>query len=127
MINNKIKNGLKTSALLTVLVAGVATLGVGCACHRPPPDDYARGMMDDSEMKPHHPLPMTSPLMHALDTNHDGIIDASEIANASTSLKMLDKNGDGQLTPDEVRPMHMAKHGDQESDNEKHPLHPDEK
>ena len=42
--------------------------------------------------------------MEALDTNHDGILSAEEIANASASLKTLDKNGDGQLTEDELRP-----------------------
>ncbi len=38
----------------------------------------------------------------ALDANHDGVIDADELANASTALKKLDKNGDGQLTMDEL-------------------------
>ena len=42
--------------------------------------------------------------MEVLDTNHDGILSADEIANASASLKKLDKNGDGQLTEDELRP-----------------------
>ncbi|HXT12286.1 MAG TPA: EF-hand domain-containing protein [Candidatus Angelobacter sp.] len=50
----------------------------------------------------HRPPP--SPLMHALDANHDGVIDADEIANASAALKTLDKNGDGKLTQDELRP-----------------------
>jgi len=45
-----------------------------------------------------------SPLMEALDANHDGVIDANEIANASAALKTLDKNGDGKLTQDELRP-----------------------
>src|SRR2546426_9495012 len=44
------------------------------------------------------------PLMQALDANGDGIIDETEIANASAALKKLDKNGDGKLTPDELRP-----------------------
>jgi hypothetical protein len=44
------------------------------------------------------------PLMAALDLNHDGVIDAEEIAQASASLKKLDKNGDGKLTMDELRP-----------------------
>jgi Ca2+-binding EF-hand superfamily protein len=44
------------------------------------------------------------PVMMALDTNHDGIISASEIKNAAASLKTLDKNSDGQLTEDEYRP-----------------------
>ena len=50
----------------------------------------------------HRPPP--SPLMEALDANHDGVIDANEIANAPAALKTLDKNGDGQLTQDELRP-----------------------
>ena len=48
--------------------------------------------------------PMMSPIMGALDANHDGVIDEKEIANASAALKTLDKNGDGKLTSDEIRP-----------------------
>jgi hypothetical protein len=48
--------------------------------------------------------PPPSPLMEALDVNHDGVIDADEIANAPAELKTLDKNGDGKLTQDELRP-----------------------
>ncbi len=44
------------------------------------------------------------PLIEALDPDQDGIIDAEEIAKASESLKKLDRNGDGKLTPDEFRP-----------------------
>ncbi len=40
----------------------------------------------------------------ALDTDHDGTISAKEIANAPESLRKLDKNGDGQITEEEVRP-----------------------
>jgi hypothetical protein len=47
------------------------------------------------------PLP---PIINALDANHDGVIDATELANAPAALKTLDKNGDGQLTIDEIRP-----------------------
>ncbi len=42
--------------------------------------------------------------MEALDANKDGVIDESEIANASAALKSLDKNGDGKLTGEEIRP-----------------------
>ena len=49
--------------------------------------------------KGHRPPP--SPVITALDLNHDGVLDADEIAKAPVSLKTLDKNGDGKLTPDE--------------------------
>lgn len=44
------------------------------------------------------------PIIAALDANSDGVIDATEIANAAAALKTLDKNGDGKLTADEIRP-----------------------
>jgi hypothetical protein len=34
--------------------------------------------------------------------NKDGKPDATEIANASVALKTLDKNGDGEITADEM-------------------------
>ena len=42
--------------------------------------------------------PSLSPLVRALDINHDGIIDPEEIKQASMSLRLLDKNFDGRLT-----------------------------
>jgi len=44
------------------------------------------------------------PLMAALDSDHDGSLSVSEIANASKSLLTLDKNGDGILSNEEMRP-----------------------
>jgi hypothetical protein len=44
------------------------------------------------------------PIIAALDLNKDGVIDAKEIAKASESLKKLDKNEDGKLTPEEFLP-----------------------
>ena len=38
-----------------------------------------------------------------LDANHDGVIDAAEINNASAALKSLDKSADGKLTAGELR------------------------
>src|ERR1700733_7030088 len=52
----------------------------------------------------HHHRPPPSPLVEALDVNHDGVIDSNEIANASAELLTLDKNHDGKLTADEYRP-----------------------
>jgi hypothetical protein len=89
---------------ITLMAVGMSLFGVGCACHRPPPMDEKPGdssMMGGPAMMNHRP---PSPLMLALDVNHDGIIDSNEIANASEELKTLDKNGDGQLTPDELHP-----------------------
>jgi hypothetical protein len=38
----------------------------------------------------------------AMDANHDGMLDASEIRTALTRrFQRLDRNGDGMLTPDE--------------------------
>jgi hypothetical protein len=45
-----------------------------------------------------------SPIMMALDTDHDGELSATEIENASKSLKSLDRDGNGTLSPDELRP-----------------------
>ena len=45
-----------------------------------------------------------NPLVAAIDTDHDGVLSAKEIGNAAAALKTLDKNGDGKLTADEVRP-----------------------
>lgn len=48
--------------------------------------------------------PPKPPMEEVLDANADGVIDAGEIANAAKALKKLDKNGDGKLSQDEVRP-----------------------
>lgn len=61
-----------------------------------PPAPRAHGRLG------HRPPP--PPVMVVLDANHDGVLDATEIANASKALLTLDKNGDGKLTQDELRP-----------------------
>jgi hypothetical protein len=45
-----------------------------------------------------------NPIIAALDANGDGTIDATEISNAPAALRKLDKNGDGKLTREELRP-----------------------
>ena len=44
------------------------------------------------------------PVLAALDADQDGVISASEISNASKALMKLDRNGDGKLTAEELRP-----------------------
>ncbi|MDA0588049.1 MAG: hypothetical protein O2820_08245 [Planctomycetota bacterium] len=45
-----------------------------------------------------------SPIQAALDTDNDGVISAKEIENAVVALRTLDKNKDGKLDRDELRP-----------------------
>ncbi len=61
----------------------------------------------------HHPEPgqpfgrpgfPPPPLLLALDTDRNGRISADEIKNATASLRSLDRNGDGDLTREELRP-----------------------
>ena len=78
-----------------------------------PPGDDARKPDDNGpQARPHasdrpegrHHGPPPSVLFDALDTNHDGVISADEIANAPAALKKLDKNGTGQIKPEDLRP-----------------------
>ena len=47
---------------------------------------------------------MIIPVMAALDEDKDGVFSASEIENAEKSLTALDKNGDGKIDNNELRP-----------------------
>jgi Ca2+-binding EF-hand superfamily protein len=44
------------------------------------------------------------PVLNTLDADDDGTLSSSEIAAASDALKKLDKNSDGKLSPEEMRP-----------------------
>jgi Ca2+-binding EF-hand superfamily protein len=58
-----------------------------------------------AEKRPQNPTEKRSqnPIIAALDANHDGEIDAAEIANAPAALRKLDKNGDGKISRAEMR------------------------
>ena len=43
-------------------------------------------------------------VLFALDSNHDGILQPLEIAQADVNLRVLDVSGDGVLTRDELQP-----------------------
>ena len=66
---------------------------------RPPRPDHDEG---DPPPPPFGPPP--NPMFLAIDTNDDGELSANEIANASKSLLKLDRDKDGILTEEEVRP-----------------------
>ncbi len=51
-------------------------------------------------------------LMRAIDANQDGALSAEEIAGAVEAIKKLDKNGDGQITKDELQPPKRKGEGD---------------
>src|SRR5438067_1000078 len=52
-----------------------------------------------------------TPLLAQLDTDHDGKISRSEWKGNDISFSMLDKNGDGVLTADELAPSPPADPG----------------
>lgn len=43
------------------------------------------------------------PLATALDTDRDGTVSEAELESAARSLRLLDRNGDGRLSPSELR------------------------
>ncbi len=51
------------------------------------------------------------PIIKVLDSDQDGTLSASEIANASKALIQLDKNGDGIISAEEMRPDASAMSG----------------
>lgn len=100
----RVKTGTTKGNMKNISKLMVAALALGASAwmataqttNSAPPDGGPPG---GPGMRPHHPPP---PFMKALDANGDGVIDADEIANASTALKALDTNGDGKLTMDEL-------------------------
>ena len=46
----------------------------------------------------------SNPLFAAIDTDKDGVLSAAEVKNAPAALKKLDKNKDGKITQEELRP-----------------------
>src|SRR5580765_1650887 len=94
--------------LLIVLALGLSgsALSAQTGDDQPPPGRPGEGQPPPPRnwRGPERQRPPQPPIISALDLNHDGVIDADEISKASDSLKKLDKNGDGNLAPDELRP-----------------------
>ena len=95
----------KTKIVISVLTLGVSAMMLMAQSTGNRPAGNARPPRGEGQGGPggpgHRPPP---PVIAVLDANHDGVLDATEIANASKALLTLDKNGDGQLTQDELRP-----------------------
>jgi Ca2+-binding EF-hand superfamily protein len=64
----------------------------------------AEGLPSDVAIRARREFMRVNPVLAALDLDRDGEISAAEIARASNSLKTLDRNRDGSLTPDELLP-----------------------
>ena len=104
------KKFLLASVVLALLGASV-TMSVMAQPpreERPPGGDRPEGppegrRRDGEQGEPGRP-PMPNPLVAALDTNGDREISAEELQAATASLLTLDKNSDGKLTDDEMRP-----------------------
>jgi hypothetical protein len=101
-----------TKTLLALVALGASALLLTAQDFGGPPPDGNQGSGNGPESRGNR-RPPPNVLMDALDANHDGIIDANEIANAPAALKKLDKNGDGKLTPDELRPQRPQRGGGQ--------------
>jgi len=97
-----------TKTTFALLALGLSTLAAVAQNDGPPPMDGQGpgGPNGTHRQGRHRPPPL--PLVLALSTNRNGIIDSNEIANASAELLTLDKNHDGRLTPDEYLPPRPA-------------------
>ena len=81
-----------TLATLIALTAGLSVLQAQSA----PASGNPKASTPRAKAQP--PL-----VVATLDANHDGVIDAGEIAKASQALRTLDKNADGSLSREELR------------------------
>lgn len=87
--------------MLTVLALGASAFIASAQSNNDGPPGGGQGGPGGGPGGQGRHRPPVPAIVAALDANHDGVIDADEIANASAALKSLDKNGDGKLTPDE--------------------------
>lgn len=110
----------KTVVLLSALALGVSSLLVSAENTARP--DGRPGPGNEGGPGPGHRPP--PPVIMVLDANHDGVLDAEEIANASKALLTLDANKDGQLTQDELRPPRREGQGEGAPDGMRPPQGP---
>lgn len=66
----------------------------------PPPPFEDDGEAESSPAGP----PPAPPVIHSMDSDHDGSISAEELKRAAQSLAVLDRDGDGILSPRELHP-----------------------
>ena len=77
----------------------------GCRGENTVGDEHGRMEWSPDQMERFRAVFMgSSPVLAALDTDHNSEISASEIRNAPAALRRLDLNGDGKLLPVEIAP-----------------------
>jgi Ca2+-binding EF-hand superfamily protein len=79
--------------LLLVLLRGVA---VAASTSQPPPGPPPTGA------SPPRSIMEASPLLNAIDADHDHVVSATELDSAPAALRTLDTNADGKLTRNEA-------------------------
>jgi len=104
----------KAHLVITVLALGASLMTASAQSRpnrglRPPPNTGS----SNSDSQGHMQGPPPPPVIAVLDADHDGIISAKELLNASAALLTLDKNGDGQLSQEELRPPFPPPNGQQ--------------
>ena len=96
----KQRNYIKRTRMLTLALCAAGCAAFGQGPGGGPDNGPGGGPGQDGNGPP--PPPPLPPVIHALDTNHDGIIEADEIANAAKSLRTLETSGSDELTIPEL-------------------------
>lgn len=97
---------MNTKTLARLLALG-ATLGLATALSAQTSSDTPRGPRGGRG--PGGPGGRGGhPIVRVLDADHDHVISAGELANAPAAIRALDKNSDGTVAVDELRPARPA-------------------
>lgn len=100
---------MKNSRICSVMLAALVLSGAAFAADEPAkkgPGGKNQAARQPGAGRPEMAGRMAQrmPLMMALDADKDGSISVTELENASKALAKLDKDGDGALSPVELRP-----------------------
>jgi len=87
---------IRTQMTLAAILALVSPVGIYTQGQQAAPTQDPA-----AQAAPTPPIMQASPLLNAIDVNHDGRIDSAELADSPARLRTLDKNGDGKITRDE--------------------------